>query len=251
MAAAGVGAAVLGDAGVAQAHGSILRRNEIAGRYTYYELTGRRASFGFQREFYLELERWSRFWVANVPSGWRAPRQIYSLGAHQDGRPSKAHNAGRGFDLTRIYAGTGSSRVRGFYGRFDLWRHYRPSSRAAIRRRYWATAASLHHHFRHVLTYPYDRAHHSHIHVDNMVSGAGLPRFAPASTAQVLHLQACLRHVWQYDVTIDGAWGPVTAATAVRVLRRAGAGGDLLSSASNWQRFNRATLREGTGRQSY
>lgn len=251
LAATGAGVAALGSGDHAQAHGTLLRRNEISGRYTYYEATGRRATFSYQPQFYAELERWSRFWVANVPRGWRAPRRIWTFGVHNDNRPSKPHNAARGFDLTRIYAGTGGSTVRGFYGRFDLWRHYPPATRAAIRRRYWTTSASLHCYFRHVLTYPYDEAHHSHIHVDNLVSRGRLPVFAPASTAQVMHLQACLHHVWGYDTVIDGQWGPRTEAGSVRALRRADGSGDLLTAGSNWQRFNRATLRYGTGRQSY
>ena len=251
LAAAGTGAVVVASAPAAEAHGRIVRRGEIAGRATYYEATGRRAGFGYQPDFYHELERWSQFWVDNVSRSWPAPRRIWTLGAHHDGRPSRAHNGGRGLDLTRIYAGTGSQTIRGFFGRYDLWRYYEPVLRAAIRRRYWATSASLHYHFRHVLTYPYDVAHHSHIHVDDLVSRGSLPSFAPASTAQVQHLQASLTHVWGYPTAVDGQYGPWTEAASVRALRRIGHGGDLLSPALNWQRYNRATLRLGGLRQTY
>src|SRR6266508_2072823 len=119
---------------------------------------------------------------------------IQTYGAHNDDRVSEAHNNGRGFDLSRIYAtGTDGDLHRRFFARHDIWKDWTGDAFTEARRHYWATAASAHHHFRNVLTYLYNADHDNHIHIDNLVSGTSNSEFDTGSEAQVQHVQACCR----------------------------------------------------------
>ncbi|MFN8075464.1 MAG: hypothetical protein U0Q15_08610 [Kineosporiaceae bacterium] len=239
----------------ASAHGTLASAAEINGFGTFYELdaTPRLRTFSYHPTFYGRLEVWSRFWLDNANASWSRSLRYVTYGVHVD-RGSEAHDQGRGFDLSRIYAGGTTEAQLAFWGRYDLWSdgtRYTDEQIVRHRRLYWATAASLHYHFRHVLCYPYNTAHHNHIHVDNVLSGGGTSTFDTTSTTQVQHVQSSLRYVWDTRVSIDGVWGPQTDAASAAVVTRIGRAGSLTSSQDNWLAYNRATFRRGCGRQSY
>jgi hypothetical protein len=233
---------------------TLITRSEIWNQPTWYDdASPAAASFSYNATFYSRLETWLAFWYANTPASWLTPLRVYSLGAYSnrnDGCVSM-HNYGRAFDLTRVYATINGTLGRGMSARYNIWRTWTGADLTKIRKSYWGTAASLHYHFRHVLTYPYNTDHWSHIHIDNQVSGSGNSTFSTASRAQVLHVQACLTYIWGYSTTIDGIWGPQTSGNASKALVRIGRSGSLTSSQTNWLEFNKATLRFGTGTQSY
>lgn len=230
--------------------------NEILGFVTPYEPheDGKTDTFYYNAAFYTRLETWFQFFRANTPVAWGPPFQIWTYGAYNnrgDGCDS-FHNLGRGFDLSRIYATdpqTGTSHLV-FNARYDRWRTQTGATLATTRRRYFAGAASVYHHFRDTLTYLYNSSHHNHVHCDNKQSGTGNSTFGTGATSQVQHVQASLAYVWGQSVSIDGIWGPQTSAAVGRVLTRIGRGGSLTTQA-NWLEFNRATLRFGSGRQVY
>jgi hypothetical protein len=237
----------------ASAHGTIETFSGIWGQRTVYEVTGDLTDFGYRPAFHDRMASWLEYWYTNTPTNFLKPIRVWTLGVHNDSRPSEAHNAGRGFDLTRIYAtGTDGDLHRRFFGRYDIWKDFDADSLAATRKSYWATAASAHHHFQHVLTYPYNTDHHSHIHIDNLVSGDGNSSFHTDSEAQVLNVQACCRFIWGKSTTVDGIWGPQTSNHSTDVLRRIGRGsGTIVSSQANWLAFNTASLRKGYGTEEY
>ncbi|HEX6870307.1 MAG TPA: hypothetical protein VF163_04350 [Micromonosporaceae bacterium] len=234
----------------------ITPQSEISGVPTYYESTGAPYSFSYDDSFYGRMEIWYNFWYGNTPSTWVKPGEIWSYGAYVD-KPGW-HNVGRAFDLTRLFLTVNSTRTQVFNGRYDQWRSLSPSTQAVLRKRYWATAASLHYHFEDVLTYPYRNSdgtytHTNHIHIDNGDSGSGNSTFSTVDYPQVLSVQHCLAYIWNYaDVPLDGVWSQTTANRARDALARAGISGGLTDNPPyNWLEFNRASLRFGTGRQSY
>lgn len=227
---------------------------DIDGAPTVYEASETLTSFGYNPPFHDRLESWLQFWESHTPGSFGRQFQVWSLGAFADHRPSEAHNSGRGFDLTRIFVTNGSGNlVEQFNARRDIWQSWPEEDQVVQRRRYWATSASAHHHFAHVLTYAWDPAgHNNHIHIDNLVSGSGNSSFTTGSAAQIYHVQGACRHVWGLPTTVDGIWGPETDGHSTRVLRAAGASsGSLTSSLENWQTFNTATVRSGYGTESY
>ena len=169
-------------------------------------MNGNLASWGYRPSFHTRLNTWLAFWNANTPSGYANASRVWGYGAHYDGRPTEAHNNGRGFDLSRIYTGS----TRRFIARHDIWKNWSGSDLTTARRHYWATAASAHYHFRNVLTYLYNADHDNHIHIDNLVSGTSNSSFDSSSRAQVLHVQASCRYVWGLPTTVDGIWGSQT-----------------------------------------
>ncbi len=248
IAAGAVGAAV--SAPQASAHGTITSYSTVWSQRTVYEASGALSSFGYNPSFHGRCDTWLQFWGSNTPSGFATPFRVWSYGVHADHRVSEAHNNGRGFDLTRIYVTSGGSLVRRFNGRYDQWNGTASAATELVR--YWATAASLHYHFRNVLTYLYNTDHHNHIHFDNLVSGSGNSNFSTGSAAQVQHVQACCRYLWGKTTAIDGIWGPQTNQHSTEVLRRVGvASGSLTSSQANWLAFNRHSTRKGYGTQTY
>jgi hypothetical protein len=235
----------------AAAHGTLQEYSGVWGQRTVYELSGELAAFDYRPSFHDRMNSWLEFWYDNTPSNFLKPIRLWTLGVHTDHRVSEGHNNGRAFDLTRIYAtGTDGNLHRRFYGRYDLWRD--DANIAEIRRHYWATSASAHHHFQDVLSYPFDTEHHSHLHMDNLESGGGNSTFHTDARAQVLNVQACCRFIWGKSTDVDGIWGPQTRDHSTDVLRRIGRGsGTILSSQANWLAFNRASLRKGYGTEEY
>jgi hypothetical protein len=230
---------------------ALVSRNNINGTALYYEVSRARTSFTFNDTFYSQLVTWRNNIHDEVPDSWGGfPSRVYSYGVYVN-KPGM-HGSGRAIDIASVYFTTsGGSLVKRFDCRYDQWRN--SSNVAAIRRRYWALSASLHHRFRHVLTYLYNSDHHNHIHVDNEVYGRKENAlFNTGSTAQVQHVQACTRYVWGYSTAIDGIWGSQTRTHSTNVLRRYGvSSGTILSSNYNWRAFNHATLRKGSGREAY
>lgn len=254
LAAGGAVAAASGvllPASPAGAHGTISSYPGIGGQPTVYEGTGARASFGYRPSFHDELGQWLDRWYTNTPTSYLKPMRIWTLGAHYDGRYSEAHNAGRGFDLTRIYTTINGSMTKRFDANYGQWRNLSGDTLATVRRRYWATSASLHYHFRNVLTYLYNSAHWNHIHIDNLVSGTGYSTFAPGSGAQVQHVRACCRYIWGKGTSLSGGWTDDVRQDAHEVMVRIGKGGNLGYSQSHWLAFNLASMRKGYGRQAY
>lgn len=247
------GSAPLWLPGRTEAHGTIRSYPGVWSQRTVYEVTGDLASFGYRPSFHDRMSEWLEFWYLNTPSNVLKPLRVWTVGVHNDDRVSAAHNSGRGFDLTRLYAtASDGQRHRRFFARYDIWRNYSGDRLRATRRNYWATSASLHHHFQNVLTYAYNSDHYNHIHIDNLVSGGGNSRFDTSSRAQVLNVQACCRYIWGKSTTIDGVWGTQTRNHSTEVLRRIGRGsGTIASSQANWLEFNRASCRKGYGVQSY
>jgi hypothetical protein len=239
---------VLGTALGAAAHGTLDRHEELHGDPTNYEPNGAKSSFAYRPSFYDRLEVWEEFYYRNTPKTWIRPLRIDTYGTHVD-RGSAAHDNGRGFDLAQIYVTRDGVLSLASNQRYDLWRD--DADVTATRRQYWATAASLHHHFRHVLTYLYNTAHWSHIHIDNLMSGTGDSTLDTGSTAQVQYIQAACRYIWGYPMTIDGVWGPQTKSYAGKAIARAGGSGAITASRANWLLFNRMTTRFGSGRQNF
>jgi len=250
------GALVAGTAGLlypgtpANAHGDITSFPGVGGERTVYEISGDLADFGYRPSFHDRMGEWLDFWFVNTPANYLKPMRLWTYGVHNDSRVSEAHNQGRGFDLTRIYATNSSGDlVRRFFGRHDIWGG--DADIAETRRHYWATAASLHHHFRNVLTYLYNADHDNHIHIDNLVSGLSNSEFDTSSAAQVQSVQACCRYIWGKDTDIDGVWGPQTNNHSHDVLVRIGEGGFLTGPQAKWLAFNRASCRKGFGTEEF
>lgn len=233
---------------------SVFPHPEIGAHPTHYEVGGNPSTFSYDTTFYKRLETWLTFFYANSPESWTRPGQIWTYGAYlnrNDGCKSY-HNFGRGFDLSRIYStdpDTGAL-TKVFNARYDQWKSLTGTALTTTRKRYWATAASVHYHFKHVLAYPFNGDHHNHIHCDNASSGSGDSNFTTGSTAQVQHVQACVTYIWDRPVAIDGVWGPNTSAAVSAVLTRIGRTGGLATQA-NWLEFNRATMRFGSGAQTF
>lgn len=253
LAGAGLGAAALGASGLVTAPPAaaltLASHSEIWGQQTYYEIGGAATSFSYDPAFYTQLETWLAFWYTHTPTTWVIPLRVYSYGAYVN-KPG-AHGLGRAFDLSQLRVTSGGSVARTFWGRYDLWQSTTGGELSFWRRNYWGTSASLHYHFRNVLTYPYNADHHNHIHIDNLVSGSGLSTFDTTSKAQVQHVQACCTYIWGYATAIDGAWGPQTSGNASRVLARVGSSGSLTSSTANWRTFNLKSTEYGTGRTAF
>jgi hypothetical protein len=227
---------------------------EIGAQPTYYEVRGATASFSYNATFYSRLETWLSFFFAHTPVAWARPGQVWTYGAYVNRRDgcTSYHNYGRAFDLSRVYATDPATGVmhKVFNARYDQWRNLTGTDLITTRKRYWATSASLHYHFKHVLTYFFNSQHHNHIHADNASSGGGNSTFSTGSRAQVQHVQACCTYIWSRSIAIDGIFGPQTNGAVTAVLQRLGLSGGLGNQA-NWLAFNRATLRFGSGTQSY
>jgi hypothetical protein len=196
--------------------------------------------------FFQQLYNWRNWWQANCPWPWTT--ELWNLGAYnkRDGTCSSWHEAGRALDFTALKDDVTTIH---FWGRYDIWKDL-PNA-AAHYRRYWAGAASLHYHFRSVLTYYYNAAHHNHIHIDNGESGTALTTFSSGSKAQVQAVQGICGNIWGYPCGTDGVWDSAVSSAASKVLQRAGRPGSLTDSVNHWRSFLYASTRQGTGKQAY
>ncbi|MCH7231655.1 hypothetical protein L0U85_12445 [Glycomyces sp. L485] len=236
-------------ASAAEAHGTIKSYPGIWGQRTVYQATRKLKSFRYRPSFHSKMNDWLELWFKNT--SYEKPLRVWTSLVHSDGSSSAAHNQGRAFDLTGIYVGVGSdSPYRAFRADYNNWKNLSGSALVDTRRKYWATAASLHYHFRWVRTYLHGSGQKSNIHIDNMKSGTGKPYFK-ADKSQIQHVQACCRYLWGKGTTIDGVWGSQAKRHSHEVLERIGKGGYLGSSKSHWQAFNRASMRKGYNTQAY
>lgn len=233
---------------------TVVSHSEILDQPTYYEVSRAPASFNYNATLYSRLETWLTFFFAHTPVDWTRPGQVWTYGCYVDRNDgcTSYHNYGRAFDLSGIYATDPHNGVQRqvFSARYDQWRSLTGAALIDIRKRYWATAASCNYHFKYVLTYFYNSDHYNHIHVDNSVSGSGNSTFTTGTSSQVQCVQAQITYVWEDPIDIDGIWGPQTSGAVSRVLARIGRSGSLTTQA-NWLEFNKATLRFGSGTQTY
>ncbi len=195
-----------------------------------YDETGAPTTMQSDPAFLARLEAWAADWAEL--SGLGAIRTVTSFGAYVD-KCGSYHQVGRAFDISAIAHDRGEVSLR-----FDRWG---PGSSTQLRD-YWRLAASLHLHFSYTLAYPYDAAHHNHIHVDNAVSGDGLSTFNRRSGTQVQLVQYACRHVFGHDVEPTGDYDDQTRDAVRRVQSMA----DLtspLATPEGWRGFLRAVAR--------
>ncbi|MGO1973381.1 MAG: hypothetical protein ACTH2Q_10535 [Propionibacteriaceae bacterium] len=222
-----------------------LDAHEVLGESTLvYEPNGRAERLFFEADFFARLEDWRGHFIAT--SGLPAPDAIANYGSWTagDGNCSSWHNSGRAFDVARLTSGADTLASC----RYDIWKDYSGDQLAFHRRRYWALAASLHHHFAYVLTHLFDDQHHNHIHVDNSRSGTDLSTPDTSSRVQAQAVQSISRHIWNVRCEITGEWDAQTREAGAVVLERIGVDGDVHDSAENWRAFLTASVTEGTRR---
>lgn len=211
---------------------SLQRHTRLAGLPLVYEVSGRRTAFWFDAGFAARLETW----LQSLRAQGMAIRQLWTYGAWTDGRSEGAcrswHHSGRAFDLARLELTDG----RFVSCRFDQWQSLPGTAQGRAQRDYWALAASLHREFAYVVTYPYNRDHHNHIHVDNARSGTGRSRFNPRSPTQLQAIQAISTHVWQRPVEPTGGWDSATRRATAAVLADLGQAEDL-TAPDGWDRY--------------
>lgn len=207
-----------------------------------YEPNDRPERLFFESDFFARLEDWHRFFIDT--SGLPAPDTIANFGSWTDGGAecSSWHNSGRAFDVARLSSGTDTLASC----RFDIWKDYTGGQLAFHQRRYWALAASLHHHFAYVLTHLFDDQHHNHIHVDNSQSGTELSTPDTRSRVQAQAVQSISRHIWDVPCEVTGEWDAQTREAGAAVLRRIGVDGDVHESPENWRAFLSASVTEGS-----
>lgn len=195
-----------------------------------YDETSAATTMRAEPGFLAQLHAWADDWA--VVSGLGAITSVTSFGAYVD-KCSSYHQIGQAFDVTAVAHDGGEVSLR-----YDRWG---PGSAAELRD-YWRLAASLHLHFGYTLAYPYDTAHHNHIHVDNIVSGDALSRFDERSGTQVQLVQHACRHVFGHDVEDTGTYDEQTKEAVRRVQSAAGLTVPL-SEADGWHGFLRAVAR--------
>lgn len=188
----------------AKAAASLIDRDQLGTAITRSP-DGRPASLRYAPDFHERLSEWLRFWWANAPATWIAPFEVQAAGTTADGQS---------FLLTGITYTRADRRLSGFDAR----------DRDA---RYWATVASLYHHFPTVVLAD------THVRVSDENAGY------TGSPAQMAFVRTALAHVWQ-DPAAD--WEQA----AGRAIRWSGGEGSITSRAG-WTTFTRATLRRGLG----
>ena len=212
------------------------------GAATYrYEVTGAPATYWAEPAFAARLGAWLADF--STLTGLR-PDTIRGYGAWAPGEGKAWHGAGQAFDLARLQRG-GKDVVS---ARYDLWRGQREPRLTAQRAAYWRLVATLHLHFADVLTYRYDAAHATHLHVDSGRFGAGAPRLIERSRVQVTSVQAICQYVWRdSSVQISGQFDEPTAVATRRVLAGAGFPGEIWHGVEGWSAFMRASARHVPG----
>lgn len=251
--AVGATAAALAGAGPAAAsapcvdESSLTLVRNIDGVPMYYEPDGRAAGASFNPAFLDRVVAWKKFWDENTP--YPAMDKFRHYGGYnnrQDGCVSY-HNFGRAFDLTSAWTGD----TRHYTFRYDIWKSWSGAELERVRKQYWTAAASCNLYFAHTLTYLFNTAHHNHIHIDNAASGTNLSTYS-GTGVQVTSLQAILNYVWGKGTEVDGVYGPISKQHAAEVLETIGQGGSLATgSTTEWRALMTASVRQGSGQQTY
>lgn len=206
---------------------SLKKFSWVAGAAVGYEVTRKHSTFWADPRFIDLLEAWVEDW--SKISGLGRVTSIWSYGAHVN-RCSSWHQAGRAFDIAEVVHQRGRISCRQ-----DKWGNNRSRQRA-----YWKMAASLHQHFAYTLTYRYNSAHRSHIHVDNAVSGWNRSSFDPNSRVQVQMVQSACRYVFDRELRFTENYDNQTK-NAVRSVQKAHGIRRPLADPNGWRAFLRAT----------
>ena len=197
--------------------------SEVAGAPLSYAESGTRQSFDTDPAFAALLQQWAGEWVA--AAGLGALVEVSTYGAYVDKCPSW-HSAGRAFDIAELIHENGTVSCR-----YDQW-----GDDPARLRAYWRLAASLSTRFTYTLGYPYNLAHHNHLHIDNGVNGYEAPSYNAGSAAQTTVVQGVLRHVFGADVSLTGSYDDITR-EAVRAVQRDHSIVDRLATPAGWRAF--------------
>lgn len=203
----------------------------LAGAPLVYAENGREQSFHCDPRFVELLESWAGEWVAAAGLGPLV--KVSTFGAYVDKCPSW-HAAGRAFDIAELVHANGQVSCR-----YDQWGDDPQRLRA-----YWRLAASLSTRFTYTLGYPYNAAHHNHLHVDNGVNGYGATRFDQRSNAQTCVVQGALLHIFGRDVEITGDYDRRTRDAVSSVQEDLGLR-EKLTSEEGWRAFLAAAVAEG------
>lgn len=271
LALAGAGAAGLvigGGTQRAQAHGSLISRNEIWNQPTHYytgSINNSRTPdyFQYASGFYNQLESWFQFYYSNTPGSWLNPSHLWLAGTHVDksgscgGLSGSCHSYGRAIDFNYVYMTISGSLQQAANCDYLWWNAQSSTTKTLHRKRYWAFVAGLNYHFNAVLHYWFtptyfssakDYSHQTHVHADNGVSGSGLSTFngTTSRSVQTFTIQSCLTYIWALPVTIDGYYGNQTKTAAATALSRIGRSG-YLTDAGNWRAFLTESVRAGSG----
>lgn len=216
-------------------------RSELAGHDSLgdapliYEIDEQGRTFAFDGVFYDRLIDWLGFFRAEAGV---EVAEIRTYGSWTDGglECTSWHDAGRAFDIAGL-----RDRGRDLVScRYDHWRTAPAAEQRTAQRRYWAAAASLHHHFADVLTYLFDDRHLNHIHLDNGNTGPELSTFTGRSRVQIHAVQAICTHVWERPVPLDGAWEDPTRRVVAEITDGLGVSDDL-GDVDSWRAFLRAS----------
>jgi hypothetical protein len=228
---------------------TLVQHGAVGGATLYYDDGSPSPAGGlFNENFHSRLVNWRLFYNNNNP--WSLLSGIYHLGVLRPGDDDSWHCAGRALDISRGF-GTDAGNATQFSARYDQWKTTTGDTRMFYERRYWAAAASLHYFFRDTLTYRFNTAHHNHIHVDNGQNGINLTTFSTGSGTQVESVQAMLHFIWGYSDRQTTWSESVDGARCAAVLARIGYGGRITTGQRYWLAFLQATLRRGSGLQTY
>lgn len=219
-----------GAGGGCRTPGELVDFDSVGGARLLYANGGDPTTMKAEPAFLAQLNAWAADWAEL--SGLGAITSVTSYGAYVD-KCNSYHQIGQAFDITHVQHEQGEISLR-----YDAWA---PGSKAQLRN-YWRLAASIHLHFAYTLAYPYNAAHHNHIHFDNMVSGSGASEFQERSKAQVHMVQHGVRHVFGHNVDPTGEYdGPTRE--AVRAVQKANGLIQPLRKQEGWQGFLRAVAR--------
>ena len=186
-----------------------------------YGREGINVNFYSTNDFKRRLEDCFQQLVEENPFG--KPRLIVSAGIYVKKRGQ--HGRGRAIDVDSIY-----------WSDRTLITYFYPLDTVL----YLAVESIFRQHFGIVLNYRYDNPHKDHWHMDD-----GSPvDFFITSRSRVLYLQACLTHIYDHPVVVDGIWGPQTSGETQKVLTELGLGNDL-EKANTWRAFLRKTAEKG------
>lgn len=172
---------------------------------------GGTATLRFHADLHERLTEWLAFWSANSPAAWGEPVELRG----------RTDASGAVFTLTHLRYRHGDQVRDGF-------------SAERVDRAYWATLASLHHHF------PSVRPVAGGVDVTGGAAG-----FA-ATPEQLAFAASACQVLWGYRAAGVDDW----RGSANRALRRTGQPAEI-ASRTGWAAFTRTSLRLGLDTESY